>query len=114
MPPAKNLIGQQFTRLTVLSRQGTVSRHAAWLCVCSCPAKNKTIVTSDNLGSGGTKSCGCLGIEKSTERIKVASVKHGHVMNNKKSKSYGSWSAMNQRCNNPNTKMYKYYGARGI
>ena len=36
--------------------------------------------------------------------------KHGLI----KSKSYQTWAAMKQRCNNPNNKHYKDYGGRGI
>ena len=32
----------------------------------------------------------------------------------KKTKIYYSWSAMKERCSNPNNKSYKRYGARGI
>ena len=31
-----------------------------------------------------------------------------------KTKLYGSWKAMNQRCNNPNTHNFNDYGGRGI
>lgn len=32
----------------------------------------------------------------------------------KKHPLYGTWSNMRDRCNNPNNKDYRYYGARGI
>lgn len=35
---------------------------------------------------------------------------HGLV----KLKEYGVWQAMRQRCSNPKTKYYEYYGGRGI
>jgi len=32
----------------------------------------------------------------------------------RKSREYAAWKSMRQRCNDPNCKAYKYYGARGI
>lgn len=40
----------------------------------------------------------------------MAEFKHGM----KKHKLYGVWVCMKQRCNNPKSAKYKYYGARGI
>lgn len=36
-------------------------------------------------------------------------IKHGHVINNKKSSEYGSWQAMINRCNNPKATNYERY-----
>ena len=51
-----------------------------------------------HIKSGNTKSCGCL-INK-------------HDLT--KHRLYSTWGAMKARCYNPNSKAYKYYGARGI
>ena len=43
--------------------------------------------------------------------------KHGHAWRNgerRETKTYVSWTCMNNRCRNPNFKMYSYYGGRGI
>lgn len=54
----KNLTGQKFGRLTVLSRDGIgISGHIRWLCQCDC-GKTKAVLGS-SLKSGNTKSCGC-------------------------------------------------------
>lgn len=63
-----NLSGQTFGRLTVISemrerKNGLVS----WLCSCSCG--KRAVVLTKTLRNGGTKSCGCLHIEKSSENI---------------------------------------------
>ena len=39
---------------------------------------------------------------------------HGHCSKNKKSKTYSIWTTMKSRCNNPNTRQYRWYGAKGI
>ncbi len=54
-----NLIGKQFTRLTVVKRvENTKWNTTRYLCKCSCG--NETIVEGNNLRRGTTKSCGCL------------------------------------------------------
>lgn len=40
--------------------------------------------------------------------------KHGESPMPIRTKEYNIWRIMRQRCNNPNSKGYKYYGARGI
>lgn len=41
--------------------------------------------------------------------------KHGHSpRNGKMSPTYHSWASMKDRCQNPNSNRYEYYGARGI
>lgn len=42
-------------------------------------------------------------------------IKHGHAVRGKPQTSeYKCWASMKQRCNNPNSQVYEYYGARGI
>ena len=58
----RNLIGQKFGRLTVIEEQGRSSRgYVIWKCLCSCG--NYVEVSSHNLMSGNTRSCGCLHTE---------------------------------------------------
>ncbi|MCL4483450.1 MAG: hypothetical protein M1445_12725 [Bacteroidetes bacterium] len=98
---AKNLIGRQFGRLTVLNRiTADKFRHSKWLCICDCG--NQVEVLSSNLNTGHTLSCGCLSIEQRT--------KHGQY----ESLTYNSWSAMIQRCTNTKHRYYPDYGGRGI
>lgn len=64
----KNLIGQKFNRLTVMSEtQSKISASSKkiiqWLCKCDC-GKLKIVSTTD-LQSGHVQSCGCLRREKS-------------------------------------------------
>lgn len=58
-----DMIGKRFGKLTVVKRQGTHvtpsgQKKVTWLCKCDCG--NDTVVTSEDLKSGHTKSCGCL------------------------------------------------------
>lgn len=54
-----DMTGWKCHELRVVSRCKVAKGHNAyWLCMCSCG--NPTVVRSDNLLSGKTKSCGCL------------------------------------------------------
>ncbi|MBU3186530.1 hypothetical protein [Clostridium estertheticum] len=62
----KDITGQTFGRLTVISYSGkNKSRHSLWLCKCNCG--NEIIVNGASLKNGGTQSCGCLHKEKMQE-----------------------------------------------
>ena len=63
MAKYKNLLGQQFGRLTPIEYLGS----SKWLCNCSC-GKQK-IATTGNLVCGGTQSCGCLHREKTSNNL---------------------------------------------
>lgn len=54
---AKNLIGQQFGKLTVLYRVEWPSSGTHWLCQCECG--NKSVVSMTHLTTNHTTSCGC-------------------------------------------------------
>lgn len=55
-----DLTGMSFGRLKVIKHVG----GGKWLCECSCPEHNQTIVKGNNLKSGHTKSCTCIQKEK--------------------------------------------------
>lgn len=101
----KNLIGQRFGRLTVVEElPERKCGHVVWLCKCDCG--NYTKVTTSNLRSGCILSCRCY----SKELTKEIHTTHG----GRKTKLFGVWSVMRQRCNNANSKSYHNYGLRGI
>lgn len=101
----RDLTGQRFGRLIVLEfdhkKDCNKGANYYWKCLCDC-GKEK-IIPSSSLRSGATQSCGCL-------------CKERHHLKHKmwKSKIYGVWNGMKQRCTNPNCREYKNYGARGI
>ncbi len=66
MPAKLDLKTQVFGDLTVLCEQGRKSGSIAWLCQCVCG--NQAIVSTPQLRTGGTKSCGCLR-RKTTARL---------------------------------------------
>lgn len=64
---AKDLIGMQFERLTVIAREESQFGKARWLCKCECG--NEVVVYGSDLKRGTTKSCGCLKNEMATKRL---------------------------------------------
>jgi hypothetical protein len=60
-----DLTGQTFGRLTAVER--APGKWTRWLCRCTCGVE--TAVTSANLRSGDTSSCGCLRRESQRERM---------------------------------------------
>ncbi len=100
----KDLTGERFGRLTVigLAERGRNGR-TLWLCRCDCGME--TIVFANNLRRGSTQSCGCIHKERTAEINK----KHGMA----KTRLFGIWVKMKQRCYNPNNPKFPIYGAEG-
>jgi len=73
---------------------------------CRCDCGIIKGVRIKNLKSGQSKSCGCVGKKKITER----NTKH----NQRFTKTWRAWQSMKTRCYNKNIKQYKNYGGRGI
>ena len=90
MAACKDLSGMKFGRLTVIERNGIRKGKAVWKCLCSCG--NYTDVTTSDLKTGNTLSCGCQRKENFNHSI------HGHS----RERLYGIYVAMKTRCrNNP-------------
>lgn len=65
---ADNLVGQQFGKLVVLSREpNNKDGRSMWLCRCECG--NEVVIMGKHLKSGNTKSCGCLKHKHQTSDI---------------------------------------------
>ena len=108
----KDLTGMRYGRLTVLNRIDKKvlpeKSDVVWLCHCDC-GKEKHI-SSGNLISGRTKSCGCFNKEVASQRATI----HGHACNGGKTLTWRRWEAMRERCLEPNHTSYLAYGGRGI
>jgi hypothetical protein len=86
--------------LTLVSR----INHRFSVYDCSCGTR-KTLSRYD-VQRGAIKSCGCHRRRVSAQKV----LTHGLS----KTKIYMIWSAMIQRCENPDNKGFKNYGGRGI
>lgn len=104
---AIDLTDHRFGRLVVVGRadpSGAVRRHARWVCACDCG--NQCRVTSAELRTGSTASCGCY------RREKIAARNTTHGMYN--TAENAAWHGMWQRCTNEQAPNYHRYGGRGI
>ena len=52
-----NIVGQKFGRLYVLQKDASINKRIKWICQCDCG--NKISISSGDLRSGNTQSCGC-------------------------------------------------------
>ena len=105
----EKLLGKKFGRLTVTAEMNGSRKYLKrWYCACICGGK--AIVTSYNLKSKHTQSCGCLFKEEAMK----ARTKHGSANRGKKTYLYHIWCAMRKRCNNKNDPAFINYGGRGI
>src|SRR5215831_7534678 len=93
-----DLTGQKFGRLIVIelaNRNLWVNRRATWICKCECGSEK--IVSSTDLVSNHTRSCGCLRVDRTVQGKK--NFRHGHATTNNPSPTYRSWRSMLTRCN---------------
>lgn len=104
----KKIIGQRFDRLLVTGYVAGINkpRQIQPRAVCKCDCGNIKIVQIGDLRSNKVKSCGCLKLEKHTERL----TKHDMVY----TVEYQTWCGIKQRCLYQNAISYKNYGGRGI
>ncbi len=114
MSQTVSIVGQKFSRLTVISRAANAPDGSArWACACECGGE--TVSFGSNLRRGSARSCGCLQREwaaKQAASMGAAAHKHGHAV--RATREYLTWGAMKQRCENPAHRQFKNYGGRGI
>lgn len=105
----KNKIGSVFGRLTVVEQLPS-KRHPCgktsqcFLAKCTCG--NTSEVLWSRLASGKTTSCGCYRVEAS----RLKQITHGM----RATPEYAIWCAMRSRTSNPNSRVFRIYGGRGI
>lgn len=114
MSALKDLTGQCFGKLTVVSRAPNrlipsgvrkISR-VMWLCACSCGSGKDVLAATGSLVGGNTQSCGC-------KRLDTLAADQG-ARDISKHPLYARWAGMIQRCTNHNHIGYENYGGRGV
>mgnify|MGYP001558967709 CR=1 FL=1 len=102
-------VGMKFGCWTIVSKgQKDRKRNAYWICQCDC---GKVVsVSADNLKRG--KSTRCTECRNYSNASK--NQKHGDAKPRHNQSPYRTWKAMNDRCRNPNSQDYSYYGGKGI
>lgn len=113
MPTKQNLTGARFGRLTALYIVPNNNYHTRWHCVCDCG--NTKDVLQQNLVNGHVRSCGCLHIERSKEKIADYNQSMGRESHNEtKTRLYQIWVGIKSRCFGVKSSAYREYGSRGI
>lgn len=98
------MIGQTFSRYTVIG--DAEPKSGMRMVVCRCECGTEVTVYAKNLKSGNSRSCGCLKSEKTAQR----NHKHGEA----KSREWRIWVGLLQRCSQNAGKNAQWYSARGI
>lgn len=102
-------VGDRFVRAEVIGEKFIVNKERSYFPV-QCDCGKKWNARADSLKAGKILSCGCLGREIRRAKNTV----HGLTPRGKSPAEYTTWASMIQRCCNPKSPPYKYYGARGI
>lgn len=112
MPPQSavyaGLVGTTIGRLYVESyepRSRRLRTSPTFACRCECGSPVR-VIASNLVRPNGTKSCGCLAAEMSSQRRTT------HGMSN--SPEWLAWKNMKSRCYENNHQAFKRYGGRGV
>lgn len=100
-----DLTGNRYGRLLVI-KPATRGEDGAARFECLCDCGNTHVATASNL-KAKTNSCGCMQKELLSARRKT----HGERWTNP---LWKVWQGIKQRCYNPKSQDYAYYGGRGI
>ncbi len=99
----QSMVGKRFGMIVIEAIERGV-------CTVQCDCGKKHIARRSNILQGRTRSCGCL--MRFMRETGLHHLRHGHAK--ARHTLYSVWSAMRQRCRNPNDVSYKNYGGRGI
>lgn len=103
-----DIVGNEYSFLTVITRSENYSTNKKWVCRCTCGVICET--TKQRLENGRSKSCGCM----KGALCSAGNTKHGAARDGKNCPTYQSYVAMLHRCYTTGRASYKNYGGRGI
>jgi hypothetical protein len=104
---AMDLTGHKYNKLTVLRQMPNRGERRCWLCRCDCGTEKS--LTASDLRSGRVVSCGCHKRAQMAQRNRDGAT-HGMTHTG----VYRSWFAMRDRCENPKSPSWQWYGGRGV
>ncbi len=115
MSKAKDMLGYKAEFFEVIGRSDKIDSSACayWLCRCNCGRLFEA--RGLDIRRGRQKSCGCKSVRKGFPNPAVR--KHGAFALDARPearKTYGTWSNMLNRCLNPKSTGYRYYGGKGV
>lgn len=102
----EDFAGKVFNGITVLYPAGR-NGYGKLMCKARCHCGYEWVTMLKTIRNGRVRSCGCLG-----HRMGSGTSGYKHGLTN--APIFKVWRAMIDRCDNPNTKAYVDYGARGI
>lgn len=110
----EDLTGRTFGKLTALNfSHKDRNRKTYWDFRCEC-GEIKTL-RSDGVKAGRIQSCGCLKVAQDVQNLHLDRRLDKSIPMDETYVTLGRrYAAMKQRCYDPFTPMYKYYGGRGI
>lgn len=116
MAKIRDITGLRFGRLLALREQPPRNGRQFWLFECECGSRK--VINKSHAVCGRIVSCGCYVVEiskseQNAERCRTLAVGAGrHNMST--TPVYAVWKSMRQRCKNPKSPDFKWYGALGI
>ena len=90
---SRMLVGERFGRLVVVELVPDNKNPAA---ICRCDCGNMTKTQRGSLRNGRAKSCGCLKIEKFTERVKASRIYSDDERRERRSAASVAWQRENK------------------
>jgi hypothetical protein len=100
--------GVRYGRLVVIGEAAMRGTRTFWKFRCDCGSHFEA--RAQHVRAGGITSCGCFWREYVIPLGNAASRTHGMTG----TPEFKTWDGILQRCDNPRSHMYKYYGGRGI
>lgn len=110
LPYRIDITGQVFNGVTAIRHFHTDKKMRIVFWACKCPCGEEMICRSGHLKAG--KYIGCVACKAA--RTRVMATRHGASTDQGTTRLYRIWSSMRERCRNPKTKDYKYWGGKGI
>lgn len=107
-------LGQVFGKLTVIEKAGRAKSSSHTLYKCRCECGKESIVRSNNLKSGHSKTCNCSWIKTGEIAGLVDSGNNTVKIEGELVSEYNIYKAMIKRCFMKNDRDFKNYGGRGI